>query len=198
MSWVLLHEDDFSGGTAEINGSTMSDGVGTWTVRGGNGIVARSSGEAVSNAGSWTDVPYYDAVMSGTQEDQASEVEYVDTGSGGGAMTRWNGSEFYYMSRGGATTTLYYGAGLFPGTSIGAWAHTAAAGEVGRLESVGSDHEVFFDGVSLGSASDATVASGRSGIWQAFGHRCDNFKDFVPGTPPVTGGRSNLLLLGVG
>jgi len=200
-SWSLLHHDDFSGGTSEIDGSTMSDGVGAWTVRGGTGIVSRSSGTAVSAAGSWSQVPYYDSVMPGTTGDQAAEVTFTDAGASGGPVTRWDGSNFYYASRGASSTTLYYGAGSYPGTSLGSWSHSPTSTDVLRLESVGSTHEVFMNGSSLGSVSDSAVATGRCGVWQAFSQNVGDFKDYTVAStdsarPLVNGGiasRVNLL-----
>lgn len=186
-TWSLLHEDTFNRANAELNGATMSDGVGAWTAASGNGVFSVSSNQLFSNAGSWSNVPVYDSVMSAVDK-QAAEVTVVDSTisafGGGGPVTRWTGGgspgTYYYVMRQTTTTLrLYRASGSFPGTQIGSWTQSTSPGDVIRLESDGSSHEVFVNGVSVGTATDSTYSTGVCGVWQAFSQRYDLFRCYI-------------------
>ena len=94
-------------------------------------------------------------------------VEWTSTGAGtgfvGGAIRMSPGGNAYAGIDNG--TTLFfnrYAGGSFNGT-IGTIA-SAAAGTLVRIQMVGTGFECFYDGVSVFTATDASIASGQAGL----------------------------------
>ena len=61
---------------------------------------------------------------------------------------------------------------------------TGSTNDVGRLEFIGSAYEVFINGVSQFSGTDATYSSGSAGLYGISGQNADDFQAFDDsGTP---------------
>ena len=173
MALALLHADDFNRSDRSLDGDTMSDGLGAWARYGG------TSWSIVSNeADSVGTTVLVDSAMSDAG-DQKSEVS-ERAGGDIGPICRWRAG-------GGGIGDLYLaycGDGTLYRVSGGSYTAIAAAGgsvtnpHVAAVEAIGSTITFYKNGVSIGSATDSTYATGKCGLWGG-GASGDNFADYI-------------------
>lgn len=110
---------------------------------------------------------YYDVLtrMQSNADPDCYELEFDNYSAGNVTFIRadFDGVGWTYNQLGSAVATTF------------------ASGQVMRLESVGSNHEGFKDGVSLGSRTDATYTGGQPGMGMYHDLAQDVFVDWAGG-----------------
>lgn len=178
MALTLLHADDFNRADGSLEGSTMSDGLGTWaTVAGTWDILSNEAKNSVFAS----DIGIWDSAMSAVADQKAqAKVRTTDSGvivrhneGGAGAAT------YYLVYVSGTTLALYRrdAGGFSLLGNIGA----VALDDVVGISAVGTTIEGFVNGVSAGTVTDATYATGKAGLYGGGGglSTFDDFADYV-------------------
>lgn len=178
MALTLLHADDFNRSNGSLEGSTMSDGVGAWATVAGTWDIL--SNEAKNSAWS-SDIGIWDSVMTAVGDQKAqAKVRTNDSG----VIVRHNeggaGAATYYLAYLNAATIYLYrrDAGGF---SLLSSLASAAVDDVIGISAVGTTIEGFVNGVSAGTVTDATYATGKAGLYGGGGglSTFDDFEDYV-------------------
>lgn len=189
MSLVAYNADTFVRANSELVGATMSDGIGAWSSNDAvTGIHSVSSNQYLSTAGSWNNVPLFNTNMSATEGDQAAEVKILSLSNAGGPTVRYSsGPTYYYVANVTATgCVVRRAAGSYPGSDIlTLTGKTIAVNDLIKLEAIGSTLTVYINGASIGSVTDATYATGRCGIWNAFSQYWGDYQDYITGAAPA-------------
>lgn len=159
MAWTLEHTDTFNrANTADINGSTMSDGLGLWSVRtGGAAPVGITTNQATKGIG--TAAVYYDANAPVVTNARCSLV-MVNGFSLAPAITLQADGSGYFMYPNGNLYKYVTGVGF---TQLAAASGAPANGSVIMIEKIGSTLVGYDDGVQIVTVVDATYGSGRPG-----------------------------------
>lgn len=183
MALTLLHADDFNRSDGSLEGSTMSDGLGAWASPAGTWDIL--SNEAKNS--SWSsDIGIWDAAMSAVGDQKAqAKVRTNDSG----VIVRHNeggaGAATYYLAYLNAATIYLYrrDAGGF---SLLSSLASAAVDDVIGISAVGTTIEGFVNGVSAGTVTDATLATGKAGLYGGGGGTStfDDFADYVESASP--------------
>ena len=178
MALTLLHSDNFNRADGSLEGSTMSDGVGVWASVAGTWDIL--SNEAKNSTWS-SDIGIWDVAMTAVG-DQKAQVKVRTNDSG--VIVRHNeggaGAATYYLAYLNAATIYLYrrDAGGF---SLLSSLASAAVDDVIGISAVGTTIEGFVNGVSAGTVTDATYATGKAGLYGGGGglSTFDDFADYV-------------------
>lgn len=166
---ATLHQDTFTRTNGDMNGSTMSDGLGTWAVSSGSFAIVVN--QAVSGVGTGL---AYDSAQSAVDEQQTTITNV--TPQDGGPIARWIDNTHYYNMR----ALPGYVMGRNGGTAISGTGSTSAANDIEKWYSVGSSHTFILNGVTdLGPVTDATHATGVAGVYSGGVGTWDNFLDEI-------------------
>lgn len=153
-----LHQDTFNRSDRDLNGDTMSDGLGVWTVTEGTWSIVGNQAQADAVLG---ENVAYDSAMSsvGTQR-----VSVTTRGPESGAFARWSSNQGYLAHRlSNSSTALYvkYGTGLNY-ASLSTGSSNAVNGDIQSCDCDGTTIAYLLNGSANGSpATDSTVSSGK-------------------------------------
>lgn len=190
-TFSTLHQDTFNRSNGSLNGSTMSDGLGTWA----SSVATADVWDIVSNRAfgtNGTDAGIWDSAMSAVDVQKAEATITIDDT---GVIVRHNAGSTnfdaaYYMLYlySGGLTLYIHNAGGAGFTSFGS-AGTASVGDTLALSADGNTLEWFVNGTSGGTTTDSTLTTGRCGLYGGGldSSEVDNFKDFVESSPSASG-----------
>lgn len=170
--FVSTHADAFTrANAADIDTSTMSDGLGTWSKRAGANPVSIASNEAVGPAGGAS--YYYDSAATATGTHRVSLT--VRTLDGPGPAVRMaSGGDCYFLYAKAATSVIYKSvSGAL--TSLGTGGNFIV-GDVASLECDGTTLVAKKNGVAIITVtSETTFSSGRPGFYADNGSHFDDW-----------------------
>jgi len=176
LSLVVLHQDNFNR-VGALNGSTMSDGLGAWTVLSGAPATdgAKCTGDATANAAS------KDSVM-GSIADMRVSCTRVATGDQVGPAARLADASNYYFTQARATNkNSMFKRVAAVNTVLGVDGSTTANGDSLGLDCVGTTITGYLNGaVDVGPVTDAAFASGVAGFRSAGAKSLDDWKIEIP------------------
>lgn len=164
----ILRTDTFSAGAGPLDSTwTQQHDTGTANYDGSGNAVAGTADVWVSafdNSNVYPDDQYSKVTLAGACFAGFDFVGVTTRMSGTGTNSRQGYALVTDFTSGAGHTDLIRWTTPNVSTTIGSFAATFAVGDVLELRSVGSEHEAIKNGSSLGTITDATIASGSAGV----------------------------------